>query len=101
MALAENSALIRVPPHLRRAPVKQGPFAPDRLCCPVHHHYYGPLRLPLGRLALPGITGYRQGCFPDRRSGAEEDLSSSEDNLLAIPSPCLLYTSDAADEEDS
>ena len=48
---------------------------------------YDPLRLPLGRLALPGVTGYRQDCFPDRRSGAEEDLSSSEDNLLAIPSP--------------
>ena len=35
------------------------------LSCPSH--YYGPLRLPLGRLALPGVTGYKQDCFPDRR----------------------------------
>ena len=28
MDLAEDSALIRVPPHLRRASVKQGSFAP-------------------------------------------------------------------------
>jgi hypothetical protein len=48
---------------------------------------YDPLRLPPDRLALPGLTGYRQDHFPDRRSGAEEDLSSSGDNLLAIPSP--------------
>ena len=33
------------------------------------------------------MTGYRQGCFPDRRSGAEEDLSSSKDTLLTIPRP--------------
>jgi hypothetical protein len=66
--------------------VKQGPFARVGLCCPGRRHYYGPLRLPLGSLALP-VTGYRQGCFPDRRSGAEEDLSSSKDTLLAIPRP--------------
>jgi len=34
--------------------MKQGPFPPDRLCCPAHHQYYDPLRLPLGRLPLPG-----------------------------------------------
>ena len=56
------------------------------MCCPDRHHYYGPLRLPLGRLALP-VSGYRQGRFPDRRSGAEEDLSSSKDTLLTIPRP--------------
>ena len=66
--------------------MKQGPFARTGLCCPGRQHYYGPLRLPLGSLAFP-VTGYRQGCFPDRRSGAEEDLSSSKDTLLTIPRP--------------
>ena len=66
--------------------MKQGPFARTGLCCPDRQHYYGPLRLPLGSLAFP-VTGYRQGCFPDRRSGAEEDLSSSKDTLLTIPRP--------------
>ena len=40
--------------------MKQGSFALARLCCPDRHHYYDPLRLPLGYLPLPGITGYRQ-----------------------------------------
>ena len=43
-----------------RAPMKQGPFARDRLCCPARHHYYDPLRLPLGCRPFPGVTGYRQ-----------------------------------------
>ena len=67
--------------------MKQGPFAPAGLCCPDHRRYYDPLRLPLGRLPLPGTTGYRQGCFPPPQDGAEEDLSSSEDNPLTIPRP--------------
>ena len=58
--LAEVSALIRAPPILLRASMKQGPFAPAGLCCPARHHYYDPLRLPLGRLPLPGFAGYRQ-----------------------------------------
>ena len=52
--LAECSALIRVPPLLRNAPVKQGSFALVGLCCPGRRHYYDPLRLPLGRLSFPG-----------------------------------------------
>ena len=44
----------------RRAPMKQGPFARDRLCCPARHHYYDPLRLPLDCRPFPGVTGYRQ-----------------------------------------
>ena len=40
--------------------MKQGSFALARLCCPARHHYYDPLRLPLGRRPFPGITGYRQ-----------------------------------------
>ena len=67
--------------------MKQGPFPPDRLCCPVHRRYYDPLRLPLGRPPLPGVTGYRRACFPGRRPGAEEALSSSQDNLLTVPRP--------------
>ena len=43
----------------RRASMKQGPFAQGRLCCPARRHYYDPLRLPLGRRPLPGVTGYR------------------------------------------
>lgn len=67
--------------------MNQGPFARAGLCCPDRHHYYDPLRLPLDRLPLPGIAGYRQACFPGPRPGAEEGLSSSQDNLLAIPRP--------------
>src|ERR1019366_217922 len=40
----------------------------------------------LGSLALP-VPGYRQTCFPGRRPGAEEDLSSSKDTRLTIPRP--------------
>ena len=43
-----------------RAPMKQGPFARSRLCCPARHHYYDPLRLPPGCRPFPGVTGYRQ-----------------------------------------
>ena len=67
--------------------MKQGSFAPVGLCCLDHRHYYDPLRLPLGRLPLPGITGYRQGCFPPPQDGAEEDLSSSKDNPVTVPRP--------------
>ena len=67
--------------------MKQGSFAPAGLCCPDRRHYYDPLRLPLGRLPLPGITGYRQGCYPPPQDGAEEDLSSSKDNPVTIPRP--------------
>ena len=48
----------------RHASMKQGPFARDRLCCPARRHYYDPLRLPLGRRPLPGVTGYRQSTLP-------------------------------------
>ena len=58
--LADLSALVRAPHLHRNAPVKQGPFARDGFCCPACHHYYDPLRLPLGRQPLPGNTGYRQ-----------------------------------------
>ena len=72
---------------LRHAPMKQGSFALDRLCCPARHHYYDPLRLPLDHLTFPGITGYRQTRSRPRRVGAEEGLSSSLDNLLTVPRP--------------
>jgi hypothetical protein len=57
--LADLSALIRVPHLLRRAPVKQGSFAPAGLCCPDHRHYYDPLRLPLDCRPLHGATAYK------------------------------------------
>jgi hypothetical protein len=44
--------------------MKRGPFAPGGLCCPADRHYYGPLRLPLGRAPLPGIAGYRRASLP-------------------------------------
>src|SRR4051812_9195561 len=47
--------------------MKQGPFALVGLCCPGRHHYYDPLRLPLDRRPLPGITGYRQARSLGRR----------------------------------
>ena len=47
--------------------MKCGPFAPGGLCCPADRHYFGPLRLPLGRpLPFPGspvMGGHR---FPPR-----------------------------------
>ena len=48
--------------------MKQGSFARDRLCCPARHHYYDPLRLPLGCRPLPRSTGYRTA-----RSGSPQD----------------------------
>src|ERR1035441_7501622 len=48
--------------------------------------YCDPFRLPLGCLALPGTTGYRQASLPaTHRDGAEEDLPSSEHSLLTVP----------------
>src|SRR4029453_18237127 len=50
--------------------------------------YYDPLRLPGGRLPLPGLAGYRQALLPEpRRLGATEGLSSSHDNLPTVPRP--------------
>jgi len=69
---------------LATTPTGLSPASPSQLDQDTH---YGPLRLPLGRLPLPGITGYRQDCYPSPQNGAEEDLSSSEDNLPTIPSP--------------
>lgn len=51
--------------------MKQGPFAPDGLCCPADQHYYDPLRLPLDNPPLPGSAGYRQATLPGRIPGAE------------------------------
>ena len=62
--------------------MKQGSFASGG-AVPSHAVicYYDPNRLPLGRLPLPGITGYRQTSLPvTRRDGAEEDLPISEHN---------------------
>ena len=39
--------------------MKQGSFAPTGLCCPGHHHYYDPLRLPLGCRPFHGAAAYR------------------------------------------
>lgn len=49
--------------------------------------YCDPLRLPLDRPPLPGVTGYRRTCFPAPRDGVEEALSSSQDNLPTVPHP--------------
>jgi hypothetical protein len=38
-----------------RASMKCGPFAPGGLCCPADHHYYGPLRLPLGSSTISRV----------------------------------------------
>jgi hypothetical protein len=49
--------------------------------------YYDPLRLPLDHPPLPGSTGYRRISFPFPQDGAEEALSSSQDNLPTVPNP--------------
>lgn len=67
--------------------MKQGSFAPGGLCCPADRHYYDPLRLPLGSPPLPGSAGYRQATLPGRMPGAEEALSSSQDNPPTVPRP--------------
>jgi hypothetical protein len=48
--------------------MKQGPFAPNGLCCPADQHYYDPLRLPLDNPPLPGSTGYRQALLPESQT---------------------------------
>jgi hypothetical protein len=63
-----------------------GVLRSGRLCCPARHHYYGPLRLPLGCRPLPGVTGYRQA-HSTRKVGAEEGLSSSLVTQLSAPRP--------------
>ena len=77
--------LIRAPPCSHHASMKQGSFAPDGLFCPADHHYYDPLRLPLGNPPLPGSAGYKQATLPGRIPRAEEALSSSQDNPSTIP----------------
>jgi hypothetical protein len=68
-------------------PVAFQPFALDGLRRPARRHYYGPLRLPLGHLPLPRVTGYRKVRSCPRRARAELGLSSSCDHLLAVPRP--------------
>ena len=88
MDLADCSALISVPPLLRRVPVKQGPFAPAGLCCPDHHHYYDPLRLPFGRRPLRGVTAYRPTRFRiPAGPGPRRASPVSQDNRLTVPRP--------------
>lgn len=67
--------------------MKQGPFAHGRFCCPAGHRYYDPLRLPLGRRPLPGVTGYRTARFRRPQRRAEEGLSSSLGTHLTVPLP--------------
>ena len=82
------SALIRVPPFLRRASMKQGPFAPDGLCCPAARSLLRPPPTP-SRAAVhfPGSPVIGRRASRRRRPGAEEGLSSSQDNLLTVPRP--------------
>jgi tetratricopeptide (TPR) repeat protein len=67
--------------------MKQGPFARVGLCCPDRHHYYDPLRLPLGCPPLPGNTGHRRLASRDPQPGAEEGLTCSDHRLLSVPLP--------------
>jgi len=70
--------------------MKQGPFAQNRLCCPVRRHYYDPLRLPLGRLPLPGFTGYSQACSrspQDRGRGGPLQFPRQPSERSTSPTP--------------
>ena len=70
--------------------MKQGPFAQTGLCCPDRHHYYDPLRLPLDRPPLPGITGYRKDRFPSRTArgrGGSLQFRGQPSNHSTPPAP--------------
>ena len=67
--------------------MKQGSFAPAKLCCLDHPHYYDPLGLPLDYRPLHGSAAIDRCCSRPRRDGAEEGLPSSQDNLLTVPRP--------------
>src|SRR5690606_39555597 len=75
------------PPGRQHASTTQGPFTPDGLCCPADPHYHDPLRPPLDSPPLPGSTGHGQATLPGRVPGAEEALSSSQDNPPTVPRP--------------
>jgi len=45
-----------------RAPMKQGSFAQGRVMLSCPSSLVRPLRLPLGHLTFPGVTGYSQTC---------------------------------------
>ncbi len=77
-ALRSGRVVLSRPSSLLRAPPTPGSTRPLGRVHPQR---------ALGRLPLPGVAGYRQDRFPGRSPGAEEGLSSSEDNLLAIPRP--------------
>src|SRR5690606_41348729 len=49
--------------------------------------YHDPLRPPLDSPPLPGSTGHGQATLPGRVPGAEEALSSSQDNPPTVPRP--------------
>jgi hypothetical protein len=56
--------------------MKRGPFAPGGLCCPADQHYYGPLRLPLGRaIHFPGSPVIGAHRFPPPHSRRGRDGS--------------------------
>jgi len=68
--------------------MKQGPFARAGLCCPTAATATtAPSDSLWAAVHFPGPPVIGRRCFPDRRPGAQEGLSSSQDNLPTVPRP--------------
>jgi hypothetical protein len=68
--------------------MKQGPFARAGLCCPTAATATtAPSDSLWAAVHFPGPPVIGRRCFPGRRPGAQEGLSSSQDNLSTVPRP--------------
>src|SRR5215475_8795309 len=68
--------------------MKQGPFPHRRLCCPTgSRSTTTPSDCLSATCHFPAPPVIGRPCFPGRRPGAEEALSSSQDNPPTVPRP--------------
>ena len=59
-----------------RFEIQQSPFAPVRLCCPYHPHYYGLIRHPLACQPTSPFDLYKAYLAPDTSIRDEEGFPS-------------------------
>ena len=86
MDLAAHGALTRSS-LLRRASMKQGSFPPAGLCCPGRRTTTTPSDCLSAARHFPGSPVIGRHASRTPQAGAEEALSSSQDNLLTVPRP--------------